>query len=336
VASPNERRTGPEVFGGIGHASMSVTVDDPAGWRRWIVYQRERFPLAAHAPLVAAFSASAVCFSTLLRGAPQPPGMAALGVAFATSLLFFLQLRIADEFKDLEDDARFRPYRPVPRGLVTLRELAAIGMAAALVQLGLALWLEPSIAWLLIAAWIYLALMTREFYVPRWLNAHPVIYMTSHMLILPLVDLYATACDWWSAGLRRPPDGLYWFLAVSYLNGIVVEVGRKTRVPADEETGVETYSALWGLSGAIRVWLVAVVFTALAAWVAASRIGFAMPMLALLGVLVSACAVAAVRLLQHPSPGGGRTLEAASGIWTVMMYLGLGVLPLAWRMWQEP
>ena len=35
------------------------------------------------------------------------PSAAALGVAFVTSLLFFLQLRIADEFKDFEEDARF-------------------------------------------------------------------------------------------------------------------------------------------------------------------------------------------------------------------------------------
>lgn len=220
--------------------------DGPAGLRRWVVYQRERFPLAGHVPLVAAFSASAVCFSSLVRGHVASPRPGALVVAFITSLLFFLQLRIADEFKDFEEDSRFRPCRPVPRGLVSLRELAWVGVLAAAVQLGLALWIAPSIAWLLVFAWVYLALMTREFFVPRWLKAHPVLYMASHMLILPLVDLYATACDWWIAGLRRPPDGLYWFLVVSYLNGIVVEIGRKTRAPIDEEQGVETYRFLDG------------------------------------------------------------------------------------------
>jgi hypothetical protein len=313
---------------------MNAPGETPAGWQRWIVYQRERFPLAAHAPLVAAFSASAVCFSTLVRGETTLPRVDALTVAFVTSLLFFLQLRIADEFKDVEEDSRFRPYRAVPRGLVTLRELARVAAGAAIVQLALALWLDPSMAWLLILAWVYLTLMTREFFVPRWLKAHPVIYMASHMLILPLVDLYATACDWWVTGLRLPPSGLYWFLVVSNLNGIVIEVGRKTRAPADEETGVETYSALWGLSGAVRVWLAAVVVTALAAWQAASRIEFATPMLALLGLLVSLCGVAAVGLRRNPSAGRGRAIETASGIWTVMMYLGLGVCPLAWRIWQ--
>ena len=41
-------------------------------------------------------------------------------MAVVTSFLSFLQLRIADEFKDFDEDSRYRPYRPVPRGLVTL------------------------------------------------------------------------------------------------------------------------------------------------------------------------------------------------------------------------
>ncbi len=110
---------------------------------RWITYQRERFPLLAHGPLVAAFSVSAVCFSRLVRGEPGLPPPASLVVAFVTALIFFLQLRIADEFKDFEDDARYRPYRPVPRGLVTLRELGWIGVGGAAIQLALALWLHP-------------------------------------------------------------------------------------------------------------------------------------------------------------------------------------------------
>src|SRR5207244_2784241 len=105
----------------------------------------------------------------------------------------FLQLRIADEFKDFEEDARYRPYRPVPRGLVTLRELGRLGAAAALIQLFLALVLDPSLVLLLAVAWIYLALMSKEFFVGEWLKQHPIPYLISHMVIIPLVDFYATA-----------------------------------------------------------------------------------------------------------------------------------------------
>ena len=76
---------------------------------RWWIYQRERFPLLAHGSLVAVFSFSAVAYSSLLRGETSSPALVTWLVAFVTSLAFFLQLRIADEFKDFEEDSRYRP-----------------------------------------------------------------------------------------------------------------------------------------------------------------------------------------------------------------------------------
>ena len=295
---------------------------------RWLVYQRERFPLLAHGPLVAAFSASAVCFSSLVRGNVARPAIWPVTVAFLTSLLFFLQLRIADEFKDVEDDARYRPYRPVPRGLVTLSELRLVAIGSGVAQLLLALSLDASLIGFLLLAWAYMALMAREFFAADWLKRRPLAYLAAHMVIVPLIDFYATACDWRVAGLSRPPDGLSWFLAVSFLNGIVVEIGRKTRVAADEEPGVDTYSALWGMSGAVRAWLMAIGLTAVAAWRAADRIGTGVPMFALLAMLALTCAAAACWLLRSPRPGSGRMVELMSGVWTLVMYLGLGAAPL--------
>jgi 4-hydroxybenzoate polyprenyltransferase len=295
--------------------------------KRWFIYQRERFPLAGHGPLVAAFSVSAVCFSRLSRGEAGLPNAKTVLVAFLTALLFFLQLRISDEFKDFDDDMRYRPYRPVPRGLVTLRELAWVGLAAGIVQLGLAVWLEPSLIALLVLAWAYLALMAREFFVPAWLKARPVMYMVSHMAVIPLIDLYATACDWRVAGLSWPPDGLYWFLIVSYFNGIVVEVGRKIRAPADEESGVETYSALWGRSTALAVWFGAAAVTAAFAWQAARQIDFERSVAWLLLALLGTCATLAIVFSRRPVKGGGKRIEVASGVWTLLMYLSLGAMP---------
>src|SRR5580658_10731690 len=110
---------------------------------RWWIYQRERFPVFAHTPIIAAFSLSAVSYSALIRGAHHLPAWQPCVVAFASSFLFFLQLRIADEFKDFEEDSRYRPYRAVPRGLVTLRELGVLGAGAAAIQLVLGLALDP-------------------------------------------------------------------------------------------------------------------------------------------------------------------------------------------------
>ncbi|MEZ5304109.1 MAG: UbiA family prenyltransferase [Verrucomicrobiales bacterium] len=100
---------------------------------------------------ILAFSSSAVCYSRLLRGDPGLPGAAALLVASVASFFFFLQLRIADEFKDFEEDSRYRPYRPVPRGLVTLRSLGWLFVIGGAAQLATALWFHPPLAAVLIA-----------------------------------------------------------------------------------------------------------------------------------------------------------------------------------------
>lgn len=295
---------------------------------RWGAYQRERFPILAHGPLVLAFSLCAVCFSALLRGGGFPAWPTVV-VAFVSSLISFLHLRLADEFKDFEDDARFRPYRPVPRGLVTLRQLGVLWVASGAVQLVLAIWLDARLLAPLLVTWGYLALMSREFFCRRWLKAHPFTYMWSHMFIMPLIDFYATACDWMVAD-GRPPGGLVWFVVVSFFNGFVIEIGRKIRAPKDEEVGVETYSALWGRSGALRAWWTALGLTAASAAVVAAWIGFLWPVVAALGVVFAAALGAGVRFLR--TPRSGKIFEALAGVWTLVLYVSLGVVPMVWRL----
>lgn len=317
---------------------------------RWWIYQKERFPVFAHGPLILCFSASAMTFSMLLHGDALPRGaegagnpaaaavarhwLPSLAMAFVTCFLFFLQLRIADEFKDFEEDTRYRPYRPVPRGLVRLRELGLVFAGGALAQLALALWLEPRLVILLGIAWAYLALMSVEFFARDWLVARPVTYLWTHMLIMPLVDLYATACHWLVAGHSLHP-GLRWFLAVSFLNGVAIEMGRKLRASPDEEEGVRTYTALWGACRAPWIWVAVLAATGVCAAVAARGIDFAMPVAAALGTAWLGAVALALLVMQAPhQPGSGKRFETFTGLWTLALYLLLGPVPLLQR-WME-
>lgn len=294
---------------------------------RWRIYQRERFPLLAHGPLIAAFSASAVSYSALLRRAETPPEWISFVVAFVVSLGSFLLLRIADEFKDAEEDARHRPYRPVPRGLVTLRELGWIGVVIGVLQLALALAIGGRLVALLAVTWVYFALMSREFFAREWLKARPVVYLFSHMGIMPLVDWFATGCDWVHAGTEMPA-GLFWFLAASFCNGLVIELGRKIRAPEQEEKGVETYTVLWGRPVAVAAWLAAMAATLACAWVAAQRIEFLMPVAFGLSALWLGGLALGLTFLLTVKSKLAKGIEAYSGVWTLALYLLLGVIPL--------
>ncbi len=294
---------------------------------RWWIYKKERFPIIAHGLLIAAFSSCAVAYSSLL-GNQARPTLQAFIVAFITCFLFFLQLRIADEFKDAEEDAEFRPYRPVPRGLVTLKELGVVFILSAILQLALACWLFPKLIIVLSIAWAYLLLMSKEFFVREWIKSKPITYLWTHMLIMPIVDFYATSCHWMPSE-EKPGFGLLTFLAASFCNGLIIEIGRKLRQPAQEENGVPTYSKLWGPKKAALIWWILLCITAALGALCAKQIHFlTIPLL-----LFSAFVVAGFIAMRRFQTRGmqGKTIETITGLWTLILYLAIGLIPLVIR-----
>lgn len=291
---------------------------------RWWVYQRERFPLVSHVPFAVLLATAALGWSTVTGGRPVP-SLVTIAAASATTLLFLLQLRVADEFKDLEDDRRFRPERPVPRGLVTLRELGWIAVAAAVIQLALALYVAPLLAVTLGLLWAYWGLMSAEFFLHRWLKAHAVAYLVSHIIVVAFLMIHVTAFDWVPAA-GRPGREFVAFLAFAFFVGIVVELGRKTWAPDQEREGVETYSRLWGVRGSAAAFGVAAIAAAAAAdWALRS----AAPTGVGLGI-IAACALAgasvAVLFTIRPSRPSAKAIQVVSALTAFALYIVVGIL----------
>ncbi|WP_017304396.1 UbiA family prenyltransferase [Spirulina subsalsa] len=296
--------------------------------KRWWIYQQERFPLFSNGILILVFSTSAVSYSALLR--EQFPTFESLTVAAVSTFLFFLLLRITDEFKDFDDDRIYRPYRPVPRGLVSLKELGLLGVFSLFAQLGLALYMSRSLAILLSVVWFYFVLMSQDFFLYKRLKAHPVAYLLTHNVIVPLIALYATACDWLLMNSAIPP-AVIWFLMTTATNGLILEIGRKIRGPNDEEVGVDSYSALWGRDNAVLVWVTVICCSAVATFWTAKQIDFVRPMNLILLVLGVGASVVAYSFFNHPTRKSAKWINLMSGLWVLFTYLGLGVIPLLLR-----
>jgi 4-hydroxybenzoate polyprenyltransferase len=303
--------------------------------RRLWRYQEERFPLRRHGPLILVFSGAAVGYGARLAGVTPRP--AALAGAFVVVLLQFLLMRIADEFKDADDDRRWRPERAVPRGLVSLRELAGLGLVAALLQLLAVAVVAPGALSLLAGLWGFFLLMSAEFFRRRWLRARPVLYGLSHLLIVPLQALLALRLQLVGP---LPLMALAPFLACCYAGAMLIELARKIRWPAAERPGVETYSALWGFRPAAGFWLAALLLAAAMALVAAASIQRTAAVALVLGpLLVAALLRVAPWLTARPLPAPGQPgtaaepratsepLEALTAVWILATYLSLGWLP---------
>lgn len=191
-----------------------------------------------------------------------------------------------------------------------------------------ATWLAPRLLPFLILVWLYIGLMTKEFWRHEYLSTRPLTVLWTHMLIMPFIDFYATACDWVAAGSGRAiGSGLLWFLIASFFNGIVVEVGRKIRAPEDEEEGVQTYSQAWGRERAVVFWLGAVLVTLVSALLAARAVHGTTAVAMTLGTLAAGAVVLGVWVARWPAPGRGKRIEVLSGLWTIALYLSVGVVP---------
>ena len=291
--------------------------------RLW-TYQAERFPLKKTVPLLAVLSAASISVSAHLAGRPLPK-WGAFAAAFAVAMAVFFQMRACDEWKDAEDDRRYRPHRPIPRGLIQQSTVLALG-ASTVPFAAIAAWLwHPPVLWMMVPMWIWLGAMTVEFGVSDWLKARPVLYLLSHMLILPLLVLVLTAFEWMPAG--SAPQMLWMFLALAYVNGCVIEIGRKLWATENEVAGVDTYSGLWGPKRAATVWLACVAL----AWVLLTGVAFATgtgrATLVLGGAAFAVCAWSANLYRHRATAAAEARMDTSSGLWVFFCYATAGFLP---------
>ena len=280
-------------------------------------------------PMMAMFGFCAVSYSMHLNNPHAKVSDASVFqyiVAIVTTLFWFMLLRIADEHKDFEEDSQFRPYRPVQRGLVTLRSLRIIGVVLIIIQIVLSVFLDWRLLGMLALVYLWFTLMTLEFGIPKWLKKHPTWYLASHMIILPFIDLYATSIEWISRG-GTFSFGILVYMISSFCDGTVVEVGRKLRAEENEEYGVDTYTHIWGPRRAMVVWMICITISIVTTILAGFQVRIGMEIIAILSPLYIYAAFIALRFARKPTPQNAKIFTIFPGIWMFLMYLLLGVLP---------
>lgn len=291
--------------------------------KRFWLYQKERFPFLTHGLLITCFSFSAVSYSRISRDAMGFIEWEKFLICIFNTITIFFLLRVFDEHKDAEDDAKYRSELPVPRGLISLKELRSIGLFVFFLQIGVNALTYPSMLWLFAGVMIYMSLMGKEFFVAEWLKKHQFWYVVSHMFIIPFVDVFASGFDWYLEGVSTP-FGLLFFFAVSFMNGIVLEVGRKIRSPENEKEGVLTYSHLLGPQKAIWLWIGVLLATLGFAAAAAYYANHGVIVYVVLSICFALTLWPAMVYLKTKSAKSAKAIELASGLWTMAMYLTLG------------
>ena len=207
--------------------------------KKWYTYQKERFPVATYGLYILCLSFAAFFYNTKMLEIESNVGV--FITMFVVAFLQFLMVRIIDEFKDYEEDKKYRPYRPVPRGLIKLKELRTLFVICIIIQFALTLIVNPFSLIFLLVLWIMFILMTKSFFMKKLVDKHILLEVALDEILLPTLMLYL------SSFIKLDITILWRLLLLSYVVSWIIEIARKVRCKKDEEKGVKTYTAVFGI-----------------------------------------------------------------------------------------
>jgi hypothetical protein len=298
---------------------------------RVLAFLVERFPPVPQLVLMIVLFVAA----TLMSGVLIAPGVggtlgdvqpAAALAGFLGSLLFIVRLRVYDDVKDADTDRVENPTRPIPRGLVSVRELDVAGVVILVVE-GALIASVGSLTfwcWAIAAAWS--VLMRVEFFVPAWLDRHVATYAISHMVVMGLIygALLAIGIDARGGeatiGELLGNSKVLQAMVAATTIGIGFEWGRKfERYHAAHGERAWTLWMLWPTLGAIG--FTAIVRFEYPSWSLAALAAFTML------IIVSHALVMGQRDRAGATPEGPirEAVEAAPGAAGLIVYLVLAV-----------
>lgn len=306
---------------------MSSCVVESAAERRWPTrgysrrmagYLAVMFPVPLHGTVALLLYAN---LAWLIER--QIPGSAGDGrravIAVLSMLAFDLLIRLMDEIKDKDLDARYFPQRPLPAGRVSEADLRCSQVVVAVVFLGLAAGSPITLA-CAAGLLLYAAALSRHLLPRPLLERSPLLTLATHSPLVPLLLLYVAALLLSGRNLSLAalaPRALLSCVGMLWSLTIGVEIGRKIRAP-HEESGYPTYSASWGLTRAVCGVLAAATAALLCALTLAAGVTHALtaalPCVAGFGWLVACCVTA----LREPTRSCAR-LGTAARVYAVLV-----------------
>ncbi len=300
--------------------------------KKWYTYQKERFPVLVYGLYIFCIVFGVFCYTNyfgkidyedkikdwvFIRAVdPYTINYLSLISMFIVAFLQFLMVRIIDEFKDYEEDCKYRPYRPVPRGLISLKELKILFIICAIIQIGITLILRSPAIVFLIFLWIFFAIMSKGFFIKKFLDKHILLEVLLDELMLPFLILYLSNFIYFLSF-----KDLVSLLVIGYIISWIVEIARKVRCKEDEEEGVKTYTAVFGIPKAV---FILVVLETLLAFAVYNVLGSKF----LIHILVTYIVINLFNLLFiiEKKKIFAKACELSANLYIMLAYLSLGLL----------
>jgi len=282
----------------------------------WRVFQRERFPMRTHLPLIFVLLFAHIT----LTGFSEVKAWPTIALFFVL-LSFFFRMRLFDEIKDYETDCEMNPSRPLPRGILRVRDLKWTIFILFGFELALTCIANPIALVLLLTAQGYSFLMYKEFFIGKFLRLHLTTYAVTHTVVMILLS--ALCSTWLSEYLPWQLETRYWIFAIGCFGVFnVFEFGRKTFAETEEKSGADSYSKVWGRGGAVALNLSQVLL-------GLGAMGYAYPYNSLQwllgGIILATLFITGINYLISNTATAAKIYRAVSGV-TILLIFCVGIL----------
>ncbi len=214
--------------------------------KKWIIFFKERTPLLSYIIICLGPSLSAYFIN-------NKSSVNIIFLTFFGFFLFFIVLRMMDEFKDYEKDLVAHSNRPLPRGLINLLtfEKAILVGVSCLIFFDIILFFLGFIYsfFLFSLVILHLWLMYKEFYLGKWLSEKPLFYAITHQLILVTLCFFALSLTRNNLGFLTPISFLYSFSVL--FSFFSYEVCRKLN--PSSHLVLKTYLQVYKFKGVLKI-----------------------------------------------------------------------------------
>lgn len=216
----------------------------------WIQFTKERFEPLSHLTMIIVF----VFTHLLVIHASKATSTNYISNLFLLVgvIAFYFKLRLYDEVKDYELDVVINKTRPLPRGLLTHKDMYR-GMVVCIAIEIFCFSLQGWQSFLsIIVAIIYSIIMYKEFFIAEKIRPYLTTYALIHTIVTTLLSfaIFSFVAKISLLEIIQDPSLLSFALA-NWLLFNIFEFGRKTFASSEERPNVDTYSSLFGRTGAV-------------------------------------------------------------------------------------
>lgn len=280
-----------------------------------------RFPLYLHGMFgVVSFYSMFTLWQYVTTGQVHYNGASILGACTFVGML--LLLRIFDELKDVDADAKLFPDRPLQQGIISVADLklAAVLLSLPMIIAHLLLWNSATIAFFVL--FLFSILMYKWFFLPRLISKNILLALITHQPYIPLSYFYVISLAHLGNDYLLHMDTMLLLIFIFWLPFTVWELSRKIRAPG-HETDYQTYSMMLGAHNATLICIGLLLIAGMLLTVLAITVDFSMLFLLIMAAVLVLVVGMLARFFIKPSP---KTSQLEPYADTFLFILQLGIL----------